>query len=117
MTSLVETTQAERESWAALDSVPDEDDLQRLISDADRAAEFESVMVEVADTLRPLLHTNAETPIVGARRCSRCGASAVDGELVWCTYPDTDWSWHCEDYTACAERAKKETDDGSGSSS
>jgi hypothetical protein len=53
--SLVETTQAERESWAALKSTPDEDGLQRLISDADRAAEFETVMTHIITLLRPHL--------------------------------------------------------------
>ncbi|KKN87492.1 hypothetical protein LCGC14_0259470 [marine sediment metagenome] len=111
MTILVETTPAERESWAALDSVPDEDGLQRLISDAARAAEFEGVMNRV----RGLLDNAGNESLVGrrsstARQCSRCGASGAGSQFVWSRYPDEPhFAWHCEDESGCAGRAKKET--------
>ena len=60
MSSLVETTHAERDAWSTLRATPDEDDIQRLISDAARAAEFESVMDHVLVKLSPLVNTNAE---------------------------------------------------------
>ena len=105
MKSLVETTAAERESWAALESTPDEDGLQRLVSDAARAAEFEGVMVEVLGLL-----LNDGRPNPTGQRCSRCGASSTESNLVWLTYQgEADWNWGCEDYMACARRAKKET--------